>query len=90
MVPSVENSRTLENSRLIVDKLLQIPHTVSVMELKNKMNFEKRVNNSLEEIIVSSGIGHRTNAYDMDALKRAIRKELRQAWLPKEWSEKED
>lgn len=89
MVRNPPNPRTPENSCLIVDSHLSITHTLAAMELKNKMNFEKRVNNSLEEIIMTSGIGHRTNAYDMDALKRAIRKELRQAWIPKEWSQKE-
>jgi hypothetical protein len=60
------------------------------MEIKNMQNFNKYVENSMEEIIQKSGIHHNANSYDLDLLKRAIRKELRQNWCPRNWLPQKD
>jgi endonuclease III-like uncharacterized protein len=64
-------------------------HTLAAMEIKNMHNFNKYVENSMDEIIRTSGIYHKASAHDLDSLKREIRKELRKNWCPKHWATKE-
>jgi hypothetical protein len=58
--------------------------------IKNMHNFNKNVEQSMDEIILRSGIHRKTNSYELDQLKRAIRKELRQNWYPADWLPKKD
>jgi hypothetical protein len=44
----------------------------------------------MDEIILRSGIHRKTNSYELDQLKRAIRRELRQNWYPADWLPKKD
>ena len=45
---------------------------------------------SMDEIILRSGLCRKANSYDLDQLKRVIRKELRQNWYPADWLPKKD
>lgn len=59
------------------------------MEIQNMQNFNRYVENSMSEIIQNSGIYRKASSYDLDSLKREIRKELRKNWCPKNWAAKE-
>ncbi len=57
------------------------------MLVKNQMTFDKKVEQSLDEIMLKGGIRHSgISSYDLDNLRRAIRKELRNEWIPKDWT----
>jgi hypothetical protein len=58
--------------------------------IKNMHNFNKNVEQSMDEIILRSGLCRKANSYDLDQLKRVIRKELRQNWYPADWLPKKD